>query len=222
MTHSAIGCQCLGINAAHKSVRPLAGQDRSLRMVFLHRSVAMSIVPRSHRVGKTGTADLELQIMARVTVEDCIVKLPNRFELVMLAAQRARDIGAGASLTLDRDNDKNPVVALREIADGTITIGHLKDALVRDRQRVAQEEEPDDEVIELMAGEEELYAQASADTLAEDMEVVDVTGDQTGEVSAAELASGGDETEDPASLVVDDGTDISADDVFSSLDDGKA
>ncbi len=174
--------------------------------------------------------------MARVTVEDCIVKIPNRFELVMLAAQRARDIGAGASLTLDRDNDKNPVVALREIAEGTITIGHLKDALVRDRQRVAQEEEPDDEVIELMAGEEELYAQASADTLADDMEVIDSLGeDQSGDTKADANADAGaeagqaslqdDDLPDPASLVVDDeanAPDVSPDDPFADLDDDKS
>lgn len=163
--------------------------------------------------------------MARVTVEDCIVKLPNRFELVMLAAQRARDIGAGAPLTLDRDNDKNPVIALREIADGTITIGDLKDALVRDRQRVAQEEEPDDEVIELMAGEEELYAQASADSLAEDMDVVDESGDSSpaeGSDSGTDTPDEAADPDDPASLVVDDGTDIPADDVFSTLDDDKS
>jgi DNA-directed RNA polymerase subunit omega len=58
--------------------------------------------------------------MARVTVEDCVVKVPNRFELVLLAAQRAREVTSGAPLTLDRDDDKNPVVALREIADETI------------------------------------------------------------------------------------------------------
>ena len=70
--------------------------------------------------------------MARVTVEDCVLKVPNRFDLVMLAAQRARDISAGAPLTLDRDNDKNPVVALREIADETVELGWRKGAAVGD------------------------------------------------------------------------------------------
>ena len=65
--------------------------------------------------------------MARVTVEDCVEKIPNRFELVMLAAQRARNISAGAELTIDRDNDKNPVVALREIAEGKISRDLLKE-----------------------------------------------------------------------------------------------
>ncbi len=61
--------------------------------------------------------------MARVTVEDCVEKVPNRFELVLLAAQRARNLSRGEELTLDRDNDKNPVVALREIADETLDLG---------------------------------------------------------------------------------------------------
>jgi DNA-directed RNA polymerase subunit omega len=64
--------------------------------------------------------------MARITVEDCVEKIPSRFELVMLAAQRARDVSAGAPLTIDRDNDKNPVVALREIADEMVDLDHLR------------------------------------------------------------------------------------------------
>ena len=64
--------------------------------------------------------------MARVTVEDCVVKIPNRFELVLLAAQRAREITSGAPLSLDRDDDKNPVVALREIAEDTVALDHLQ------------------------------------------------------------------------------------------------
>jgi DNA-directed RNA polymerase subunit omega len=73
--------------------------------------------------------------MARVTVEDCVLKVPNRFELVLLAAQRAREITAGAPLTLDRDDDKNPVVALREIADETIALDHLRGSVVRGMQK---------------------------------------------------------------------------------------
>ncbi len=68
--------------------------------------------------------------MARLTVEDCIDRIPNRFELVMLAAQRARELGAGAPMTVDRDNDKNPVVALREIADDTVELDGLRRKLV--------------------------------------------------------------------------------------------
>lgn len=73
--------------------------------------------------------------MARVTVEDCVELVPNRFELVLLAAQRARGISAGADLTIDRDRDKNPVVALREIADETIALGDLKESLIQNNQR---------------------------------------------------------------------------------------
>ena len=83
--------------------------------------------------------------MARITVEDCILRVPNRFELVMLAAQRARDISAGASLTVDRDNDKNPVVALREIADETIDLDHLRYELIHGlRRHLEVEDRPDD------------------------------------------------------------------------------
>jgi DNA-directed RNA polymerase omega subunit len=73
--------------------------------------------------------------MARVTVEDCVVKVPNRFELVLLAAQRAREITSGAPLSLDRDDDKNPVVALREIADETVGLLHLRESVVRGMQK---------------------------------------------------------------------------------------
>ncbi|WP_420348591.1 DNA-directed RNA polymerase subunit omega [Pelagibius sp.] len=86
--------------------------------------------------------------MARVTVEDCVLQVPNRFELVMKAAQRARDISAGAPLTLDRDNDKNPVVALREIADQTISLDALGDALITGLQKQSEQDEPEDDVVE--------------------------------------------------------------------------
>ena len=82
--------------------------------------------------------------MARVTVEDCVVKVPNRFELVLLAGQRAREITAGAPLSIDRDDDKNPVVALREIADETIALDHLKDSLVRGMQKHVEMDEPEE------------------------------------------------------------------------------
>jgi DNA-directed RNA polymerase subunit omega len=90
--------------------------------------------------------------MARVTVEDCILKVPNRFELVLLSAQRARDIAGGAQLTLDRDNDKNPVVALREIADETIELPALQENLIKGMQKRVELDEPeDDQDIELGA-----------------------------------------------------------------------
>ena len=82
--------------------------------------------------------------MARVTVEDCVDKLPNRFDLVLLAAQRARELSGGAELTIDRDRDKNPVVALREIAEETVRPAALKETLVTSLQRVLPDD--DDEV----------------------------------------------------------------------------
>ena len=82
--------------------------------------------------------------MARVTVEDCVDKIPNRFDLVLLAAQRAREISGGAELTVDRDRDKNPVVALREIAEETVVPKILKESLVTSMQRVLPDD--DDEV----------------------------------------------------------------------------
>ena len=83
--------------------------------------------------------------MARVTVEDCVEKVPNRFELVMLSAQRAREILAGASLTVEADNDKNPVIALREIAEETVKLDDLRDSLVQSQQRHVEFDLPEDE-----------------------------------------------------------------------------
>ena len=79
--------------------------------------------------------------MARVTVEDCVLKIPNRFELVMLAAHRAREISAGGALAVDRDNDKNPVVALREIAEEAVTLPELEESLIKGMQKYVQMEE---------------------------------------------------------------------------------
>ena len=81
--------------------------------------------------------------MARVTVEDCIDKLPNRFELVLLAAHRARMISQGAPITVDRDNDKNPVVALREIADETIVPEDLREEYIHSMQKHVEVDEPE-------------------------------------------------------------------------------
>ena len=86
--------------------------------------------------------------MARITVEDCVTRIPNRFELVMLAAQRARDMSAGAPLTVERDNDKNPVVALREIAENTIDLDHLRYELIHGlRRHVEIEDQPVDDLV---------------------------------------------------------------------------
>lgn len=101
--------------------------------------------------------------MARVTVEDCVDKIPNRFDLVLLAAQRARQISGGAELTLDRDRDKNPVVALREIAEQTITPASLNEAVVSGLQKVQiDDEEAPDEIGSLAASAEALRLTAAA------------------------------------------------------------
>jgi DNA-directed RNA polymerase subunit omega len=92
--------------------------------------------------------------MARVTVEDCVDKIPNRFELVMLSAQRAREILAGSSVTVELDNDKNPVIALREIADATVELDELRESLLQSQQRHVEfdlpEEEEGEELVELL------------------------------------------------------------------------
>jgi len=97
--------------------------------------------------------------MARVTVEDCVLQVPNRFQLVMLAAQRAREISAGGQLTIDRDNDKNPVVALREIADTTVNLDGLADSLVKGLQRQVEQDEPEEEGAGFGAGAGDLLAE---------------------------------------------------------------
>jgi len=88
--------------------------------------------------------------MARVTVEDCVLKISNRFELVMLAAQRARNISAGAAMTIDKNNDKNHVVALREIADETVQLDELEEALVKGLQRFVEADDPEEVDEELL------------------------------------------------------------------------
>ena len=95
--------------------------------------------------------------MARVTVEDCILQVPNRFDLVLYAAQRARNISRGETLTLDRDNDKNPVVALREIAEQTVGLPNLEADLVKSLSRAPEPEPVEDEVMDLIATDENIF-----------------------------------------------------------------
>ena len=93
--------------------------------------------------------------MARVTVEDCVDKVPNRVDLVMLAAHRAREISAGAPITVERDNDKNPVVALREIADETQSAAELQERLIESNQTQIEVDEPEDDAMALLMGAEQ-------------------------------------------------------------------
>lgn len=95
--------------------------------------------------------------MARVTVEDCSLKIPNRFDLVVCAAQRTRQISAGAPLTVERDNDKNPVVALREIAEGHVDPKNLMEAAVNGFRRHVEAEPQEEEFAELFAQETASY-----------------------------------------------------------------
>lgn len=116
--------------------------------------------------------------MARVTVEDCIDKVDNRFELVLLASHRARQISQGSSITVDRDNDKNPVVALREIADETLSPDDLKEDLIHSLQKHVEVDEPEPDPVTLAA--------AAADS-EEDDQPETVTFDQ---MSEEELLAG--------------------------------
>jgi len=102
--------------------------------------------------------------MARVTVEDCVDKVENRFELVLLASHRARMVSSGSQITIDRDNDKNPVVALREIAEVTISPGDLKEDLIHSLQKYVEVDEPEPEAMPLIAG-------AGGNVEADDMEI---------------------------------------------------
>jgi len=95
--------------------------------------------------------------MARVTVEDCVERIPNRFELVLLAAQRARNLSRGEEITLDRDNDKNPVVALREIADQTLTVDKLRADLMKSLSRAPEPEPADEEVMDLIPTDQNIF-----------------------------------------------------------------
>jgi len=109
--------------------------------------------------------------MARVTVEDCIDKVENRFELVLLAGHRARQISQGAPITVDRDNDKNPVVALREIADETLSPDDLKEDLIHSLQKHVEVDEPEadlPEIADATAGVVTAEAESEDDTVAFD------------------------------------------------------
>ena len=131
--------------------------------------------------------------MARVTVEDCIVKIPNRFKLVLLASQRSRDLSAGAEETVERENDKNPVVALREIADKTISLGELDESLVSGLQKYVEIDEPEDDSMAILAAAEKEWAGVTSDS-PEDADGVTVV-DAKGEAEAATVEKSGESAE---------------------------
>ncbi len=106
--------------------------------------------------------------MARVTVEDCVDKVPNRFELVMLAAHRAREIAAGSPLTVDRDNDKNPVVALREIAEESQSTDSLRERMIESHQTQIEVDEPEEDQMAMLMGNGETIDRPSQDDMSEE------------------------------------------------------
>ena len=114
--------------------------------------------------------------MARVTVEDCVLKVPNRFELVLLSSQRAREINAGAALMVDRDNDKNPVISLREIADTNISLENLGESLIKNHQKVIEVEDEGEDVIDVMEGESE-WAQVATQAAETEVETAGMQED---------------------------------------------
>ena len=105
--------------------------------------------------------------MARVTVEDCIEKVENRFELVLLAAQRARDISVGAELQVEKNNDKNPVIALREIAEEKLDNDDLKEGIINGMQRYIEREEGEEDEEDIAALEAEMSAAAEIEAMIE-------------------------------------------------------
>lgn len=144
--------------------------------------------------------------MARVTVEDCVLKIPNRFKLVMMAAQRSRELSVGGEPTLDRDNDKNPVVALREIADETVPLDELENAVVEGLQRNIDvdelAEEEDEDILQVTEALNEL---AGLDEDGEEM-----TADAPADASADSEAA----SDDPMAALVAGFKDVTIEDVF--------
>ncbi|MHA1546677.1 MAG: DNA-directed RNA polymerase subunit omega [Alphaproteobacteria bacterium] len=101
--------------------------------------------------------------MARVTVEDCVDKVPNRFELVLLAGHRSRTIAAGADIVVERDRDKNPVVALREIAEEAVSVGDLKEELIHSMQRYVEVDEPEPEMVPMVGSPQTTFGGTDKD-----------------------------------------------------------
>ena len=123
--------------------------------------------------------------MARVTVEDCVERIPNRFRLVLLAAQRARNLARGEELTIDRDDDKNPVVALREIAEQTISVEKLELDLVKSLSRAPEPEPADEEVLDLIPTDQNIFGLQDVSNDEEAMNLPEMNE----ELSPDELAS---------------------------------
>jgi DNA-directed RNA polymerase subunit omega len=153
--------------------------------------------------------------MARVTVEDCVLQIPNRFDLVMLASRRARDLHSGGQLTVDRDNDKNPVVALREIAEGTLNLDVLRNSVIQSMQKHVEIDEPEEEAAGFGAIEGEFPGIGDRPTAEAVKEAVEEAGDEgdvdeeieadedaeeVGEAAAAEDGGAANDTPDAGAL----------------------
>jgi len=136
--------------------------------------------------------------MARVTVEDCIEKIPNRFDLVMIASQRARSLSSGAELTVERDNDKQPVIALREIAEETINLKEVEEALIKGLQKHVEPDEPDEDEMDLLTAGDD-FMSSTAD-MKPDLVLTDEAGEGapafTDDVGETEASAGGDKAGD--------------------------
>ena len=117
--------------------------------------------------------------MARVTVEDCVEKISNRFDLVMMASQRARNLSAGEELTLERDNDKNPVVALREIAEETINLEDLEDDLIKGLQNYVDMDEPEEDEMDLLAIQRDMSDEGDGYVSSSDRRVTQIESGKT-------------------------------------------
>lgn len=153
--------------------------------------------------------------MARVTVEDCIDKIPNRYDLVLIAAQRAKDIESGSRICVDRDNDKNSVVALREISENRVSIEDLQRSLVMGLQKYVEIEEPEDEEVEIVSAEKEL---ADLDeTFSSDM-ISDEDLNSTMQIHGGDDDDMMDLSDDAADFDMDDEADF-GDDGFDDADD---
>ncbi|MEX2643831.1 MAG: DNA-directed RNA polymerase subunit omega [Acetobacterales bacterium] len=134
--------------------------------------------------------------MARVTVEDCVQKIPNRFDLVMVASHRARQLSSGAALTVERDNDKNPVVALREIADETIDTDQIGESLIQSMRKHVEFDEPADEELDLLTSEHELLGAVAESVPAAVADEGDDEAEAADDNEAAEESGGEDAGEE--------------------------
>ncbi|NQV83184.1 MAG: DNA-directed RNA polymerase subunit omega [Rhodospirillales bacterium] len=132
--------------------------------------------------------------MARVTVEDCIVKIPNRFKLVMMASQRARNISAGSQLNVERDNDKNPVVALREIAENQVDHEELEESLIKGLQKFVEMDDPEEADLDLIDAQPDLEGESAKNYRGEDDPEVDTGGSDS--ISEVSMDMGGSKYED--------------------------